>query len=581
MKSNDGVTKQTHRPWHAAGSVMAALVAVAIGCTTSDAPPAPSEKVGSQAPAPMPAPSTPGPAPTPAEAQAPTPGDARPVVRGGVGTWSADAPASRSAGDPAATCTDCDVIVVTMCSVRRDHVDVYTDRGLTPSIRTIADGGYHFGTAYAASNFTLASLTAILTGRFGSSTGVVGWDKGLVENIPTLPEVLGLYGYATAGFTINAASGFRPEYGLDRGFQHLEIIEAPSDNPDGRLPSGPTGSALSAQPMVRWIKDQPTSQRIFAMFHTRTAHFPFVVAPPTDDPTGIGRLLWGDDLTASMGDEQRPGVAGGTAVQGVGVSTDPNQLQHALMRSGREGIKAWRAYYAESIPRMDADLGAVVDVLKQTGRWDKTILVVVADHGESLGDHGEFLHGDSYFDSVVKVPLVMRVPGLPGNPQALDPLVSHVDVLPTLLELVGAVAPAGIDGQSMVPMLTDSTAEIRSTALVEGGVSWTPRDRMRGAVISPPWALLRQPVMCTMGTPEPPPGPGEPFKCLFNMDDDPGQNRNQARNQPAVVDKLQARWDGYRAAKQGSVVPTAVQHDPAFKDLLRKSGYFNASQPTP
>ncbi len=561
-------------------SPMAVLAVVIIGCNASETPPATVDAPETRQ-APPPASAASSPPPVPSDAQGPPPGDARPVVRGGVGTWSAEAPTSRTAGNPAATCTDCDVIVVTMCSVRRDHVDVYTDRGLTPNIATIADGGYHFGTAYAASNFTLASLTAILTGRFGSSTGVVGWDKGLVENIPTLPEVLGLYGYATAGFTINAASGFRPEYGLDRGFQHLEIIEAPSDNPDGRLPTGPTGSALSAQPMVQWIKEQPDSQRIFAMFHTRTAHFPFVVAPPTDDPTGIGRLLWGDDLTASMGDEQRPGVSGGTAVQGVGVSTDPNRLQHALMRSGRDGLKAWRQHYADSIPRMDADLGAVVDVLKQTGRWNKTILVVVADHGESLGDHGEFLHGDSYFDSVVKVPLVIRVPGLPGNAQAIDPLVSHVDVLPTVLDLVGAVAPAGIDGQSMVPMFSDATTTIRGTALVEGGVSWTPRDRMRGAVISPPWALLRQPVMCTMGTPEPPPGPGEPFKCLFNMDEDPGQNRNQARTQSVVVDKLQARWDGYRAAKQGSVVPTAVQHDPAFKALLRKSGYFNASQPDP
>ena len=518
---------------------------------------------------------------SPTQSAPPPPGNARPTVRGGVGTWSSDAPTSPSDPTGTAQCTDCDIVLVTMCSVRRDHVDVYENRGLTPHLSTIATGGYHFGTAYAASNFTLASLTAILTGRFGSATGVVGWDKGLVDNIPTLPEVLGLYGYATAGFTINAASGFRPEYGLDKGFQHLEIIEATTDNPDGRIPSGPTGKALSAKPLVAWIKAQPESQRIFAMYHTRTAHFPFVVEPPKDDPTGIGKLLWGDDLTTTSGASQRPGVAGGTTVQGVGVSSDPNHLQHALLSAGRAGLDAWRGHYADSMTRLDDDLGAVIDVLKQTGRWDKTILIAVADHGESLGDHGEFLHGDSYFDSVVKVPMLLRVPGLPGNPTALKPLVSHVDLLPTVLDLVGAVAPAGIDGRSAVPMLTDPTQTIRSTALVEGGVSWTPRDTMRGAVIAPPWALLRQPVMCTTGRPEPPPGPGEPFKCLFNTETDPGQTANQARTQTDVVERLQARWDGYRAAKSGSVVPSEVKHDPAFKQLLRKSGYFNASPKTP
>ena len=479
----------------------------------------------------------------------------------------------------AARCSDCDVVLVTMCSVRRDHVDVYNDRGITPNLSRIATGGYHFGTAYAASNFTLASLTAILTGRFGSATGVVGWDKGLVGEIPTLPEILGLYGYATAGFTINAASGFRPDYGLDRGFQHLEIIEAPSDNPDGRLPSGPTGTALSTVPMVKWIEAQETEQRIFAMFHTRTAHFPFVVEPPTDDPTGIGRLLWGDDLNNSEDAQQRPGVAGGTKVQGVGVSTDPNHLQHALRQAGRKGLDAWRKYYAESMGRLDADLGAVLDVLERTGRLDKTIIVVVADHGESLGDHNEFLHGDSYFDSVVKVPLLIRVPGMNGNTSPIQPLVSHVDLLPTILELVGAVSPAGIDGENLIPVMENPSTQIRSTALVEGGVSWTPRDAMRGAVISPPWTLLRQPVMCSMGHPEPPPGPGEPFKCLFNTESDPDQNQNLARQHPDVVSKLQARWDGYRTAKAGQVVPVSVRHDPAFKEMLQRSGYFNTSKP--
>lgn len=509
----------------------------------------------------------------------PPPGDARPTVRGGAGTWSKDAPPQQEPLGGEARCSDCDVVLVTMCSVRRDHVDVYKDRGLTPNLSAIAEGGYHFGTAYAASNFTLASLTAILTGRFGSATGVVGWDKGLVEEVPTLPEILGLYGYATGGFTINAASGFRPEYGLDRGFQHLEIIEAPSDNPDGRLPTGPTGTALSAAPMVSWIEAQDANQRIFAMFHTRTAHFPFVVAPPTDDPTGIGGLLWSDDLNNDEGPQQRPGVAGGTNVQGVGVSTDPNNLQHALRQAGSPGMTAWRRYYAESMGRLDDDLGAVVDVLERTGRLEKTIIVVVADHGESLGDHDEFLHGDSYFDSVVKVPLLIRVPGMTGNASPIQPLVSHVDLLPTILGLVGAVSPAGIDGENLIAVMENPNTQIRSTALVEGGVSWTPRDTMRGAVISPPWTLLRQPVMCSMGQPEPPPGPGEPFKCLFNTETDPGQTQNLARQHPDVVRKLQARWDGYRTAKAGQVVPTSVRHDPAFKEMLQRSGYFNTAGP--
>ena len=128
--------------------------------------------------------------------------------------------------------------------------------------------------------------------------------------------------------------------------------------------------------------------------------------------------------------------------------------------------------------------------------------------------------------------------------------------------------------------MSDDEAEIRRTALVEGGVSWTPRDAMRGAVISPPWALLRQPLMCTAGRPEPPPAAGEPFKCLFNLDNDPKQLTNVARQNTEVVERLQARWDGYRATKAGKATPVSVEHDPEFKALLRRSGYFNASEPS-
>jgi arylsulfatase A-like enzyme len=508
----------------------------------------------------------------------PDPRDAQRVVQAGAGVWTQPKPQGASAAEPAALCSGCDVVIVTMCSVRRDHVDPYVDLELTPNLARIAAEGVHFDRAYSASNFTLASLTAVLTGRFGSSTGVVGWDKGLVSGVPTLPEVLGYYGYATGGFSINAASGFRPEYGLDQGFQRLEIIEAPSDNPDGRQPGGPTGSGLSAQPMAKWVRSQPAGQPIFALFHTRTAHFPFVVSKPSasEDPTGMARMLWGDEMAGEEG--QMPGVAGGTATQGVGVSTDPNQLREAVQRAGPQGLAVWRQHYAASMRRMDADLGVVLQALEETGRLDKTILIVVSDHGESLGDHGELLHGDSYFDPIVRVPLMMRVPGVPADPQARSALVSQVDLLPTVLELVGAVAPAGIDGVSLLPVLQDATAQVRGTALIEGGVSWTPRDAMRGAVVSPPWILLRQPLSCVPGKVEPPPGPGEPFRCLFNLDEDPGQTRNLASEQPEVVAELQARWDGFRAARQGKTVAQKLQLDPSFKALLRKSGYFSAAE---
>jgi len=546
------------------------LLLTACGDPTA-APDAPGDAQGAatvNAPAPPPGPgANPGQSgPPPSEAPARATGED--TVQVGVGVWTSEVPADVGGWREDAVCPGCDVVVITMCSVRRDHLGAYGGEVATPNLDKLADGAFRFDKAYSASNFTLSSLTAILTARFGSSTGVLGWDKGLTSNVPTLPEVLGLYGYHTGGFTVDAASGFRPDYGLNRGFQHLEIIAPPSDTPDGRQPGGPTGSGLSAAPAVAWLGAQEADAPFFAMLHTRTAHFPFVVAPPTEggDPTGITSMLWEDGLVLDDG-QIRPGLAGGTAQQGVPVEHSPNDLFDAVRAAGEPGLTVWREHYAASVARMDADIGAVWGELERSGRLDKTILVVVADHGESLNEHQELLHGDAYFDGVTRVPLLVRVPGLKGR--SIEAMVSHVDIAPTLMELVGAKAPADIDGVSAVPVLKGEAEVVRATAFVEGGVTLQDPDNPRGAVIAPPWVLLHQDMICGpmgQGAPQP------PFDCLFSIDD-PDQTKDLSGENPEVVSTLLARWTGFRGASRGQTVARELTLDPEFVTLLKRSGY--------
>ena len=86
----------------------------------------------------------------------------------------------------------------------------------------------------------------------------------------------------------------------------------------------------------------------------------------------------------------------------------------------------WKQRYREAVERMDSDMQALWSALESRGRLDKTVIVVVADHGESLNDHGELLHGDAFFDGVINVPLMIRVPGIPGG-KASSALVSQVE----------------------------------------------------------------------------------------------------------------------------------------------------------
>lgn len=509
-------------------------------------------------------------------ATSPSPGGAFNVSPGEL-TVTNDAPDATQSADAVALCPGCDLVVITVCSLRRDYVGIYGENaGLTPAIDSIAKDGFHFSRAYAASNFTLAGLTAVLTGRFGSSTGVTGWDKGLTKDIPTLPEVLGHYGYRTAAFTIDAPSGFRPDYGLDRGFQHMEIVKPPRDTPDGRNRSGEPGAGgASADQVVTWLETTPTDKPVFAMFHSRSAHFPFVITDEgaADDPTGIRQMLWDAGNTqATAPDQAMPGMAGGTGQEGVVQMQGPDPLQVQVSKVGEAAVAVWRQTYAESVARMDVDVKRVLDAIDKRGRKDKTVLLLVADHGESLYDHLELLHGDAYFDSVVNVPMLMRVPGLEGRKKAIPALVSHADILPTVLELLGARPPADIDGASMVPLLRGKQDAVRVTALVEGGVAKQAVGVPRGAVISLPHTLLRQERGCG-GPPgsDPPRKPGEPATCLFNIDSDPAQSINLSRTGVDVVTDLLGRWDAFRAAKatdgqQLNLSPEAVKE-------LQRTGY--------
>ena len=573
------------------GRALLLLVLVGVACAEPDAPPA--------APA---APAAPGHPPGPPPANPPMP-PSQGAVRSGAVDLDRPPVTDETGYRADAPCAGCDIVVITACSLRRDHVGAYGEiAGLTPAVDRIAAEAVRFDQAYSASNFTLASLAAILTGRFGSSTGVLGWGRGLPSGVSTLPEVLEKYGYRTGAFSIDAPSGLRPDYGLDRGFQRMVLIPPPRDTPDGRRAAGPIGpGAASARPAVEWIGEQSKERPIFALFHTRTAHFPFVIDDHgvADDPTGVTGALWGEGTNFLDDQAGRPGMVGGSNRSGVVTVASGSEM--ALTRkAGAAGEAVWRSTYRDAVARMDRDVAAVLDAIERRGRKDRTIVVVVADHGESLGDNGELLHGGTYFDNVVHVPLLVRVPGV--TPGSRDALAGHVDLLPTLLELVGATAPAGIDGVSLVPVLRGAAAQARSVTFVEGGATSGSDGAVFGAVVAPPHVLLHQGFPCTSeflkdeappppptpsapGSPPPPPPPGAgPAErdCLFDLSTDPEQATNLAEQQPERVRAMLALWRGYRDAVAGRSVSRDVRLDPAFVELLQRTGYdFVPGAPAP
>lgn len=490
--------------------------------------------------------------------------------------------------DPGAICPGCDVVLISVCSLRADHLGAYGDtRGLTPVMDSLASKGMRFGHAYAGANFTLGSLATMLTGKFGSSTGVLNWGRGLSSQHRTLPEILGLYGYQTGGFSVDAATGFRPDYGLDKGFQRMKIIDPPRDTPDGRFQEGPIGpGGATAKPMAEWIASQDTDKPLFAMLHTRSAHFPFVNSQEgmNTDPSGVRKALWNEGSGQREQTQNRamPGKAGGQHRAGL-VHVGELKIHRQVRNSKPLGLRVWKETYAEAVRRTDVDIEVALEAVRKRGR--KTIIILLADHGETLDDNGELLHGSGFFQTVVRVPMIISVPGLPGGTNT-DVLVSQVDLLPTVAELVGVVAPEGIDGVSMVSALRGQATAVRQTVLVEGSPSWTGEGQLPGAVISLPYAMLQQAFKCTPaletgpGSHQPPQPSGRSemgkapmYTCLFNLQKDPGQQENLSTVQTDMADKLLERWAGFRQARAGQSVTRTLRLDPAMVEMLQRTGY--------
>ena len=238
----------------------------------------------------------------------------------------------------------------------------------------------------------------------------------------------------------------------------ISVILPPRDTPDGRLEEAGSGGD-SARPAVEWIAAQPKERPLFVMFHSRSAHYPFVTtkASAEEDPSGILRALWKADLDHAA-PQGAPGSGGGRKAT---IEVSPiDQLHQTMWKSGAEGPKALRQAYKESVERMDIDVGLIWKAIEDRGRLDRTIIVLLADHGESLYDHKELLHGGSYFDPVVHIPMLIRVPGFTAG--SSESLVSQVDITPTILsDRWNATCQhrRGLDGSNPASTYGDNSAD--------------------------------------------------------------------------------------------------------------------------
>jgi arylsulfatase A-like enzyme len=312
------------------------------------------------------------------------------------------------------------VVFVLVDTLRADHVGAYGDRrGLTPTIDRLAREGVVFERATAASSWTRASVASIFTGLFPETHAVVDREHSLPPQALTLAEVITAAGGTALG--VQANGNVDRDYGFDAGFQRYVEPEANAGYPGDHMVSDARAVTDSALVLLDEFQQRPGP--LFLYVHYIDPHDPYLPHPELGrGPLPDGRFDGSRKALHRM-DVQRPGTL--RAVDKARVAR----------------------LYEDEVAFVDGHIGRLLSELEGRDLAGRTLVIVTADHGEGLWDHGERGHGRDLYEEQIHVPLVLRWPGA-GAPRGLrvTDRVGHVDLAPTVLAALGMDAPGSWPG---------------------------------------------------------------------------------------------------------------------------------------
>lgn len=321
------------------------------------------------------------------------------------------------------------VLLITLDTLRADHLSLYGYRKPTsPFLDRFARRGTRFDAAYATSNSTKPSHASLLTGLYPKHHGLLSNNDALLhEDVTTLPEIFRDGGYQTfAAVATPLLAGDRS--GLAQGFESY----------DDRLEL-PQRRAHEVLEAARRQLDALDSRPFFGWWHFFDPHIPY--APPEE----LVEKYWepapdGARVRLPIVPFAGTSLVNGTIPQSsaLGDATDPT---------------LYEAAYDGEITFLDGILEDLFDELERRDLLAETIVAITADHGEMLGEQGIYYNHSGLYEPVVRVPMILVVPGR-DFPPVVGAVVENFELAPTLLELVGLAGPStGFDGASLVPLL--------------------------------------------------------------------------------------------------------------------------------
>ncbi len=418
---------------------------------------------------------------------------------------------------------DLNVLFVLVDTLRADRLGTYGhERPTSPWIDELARTGIRFADVEAQSSWTKTSMASLWTATYPGRNGVLRWGHALPGEAVLPAERLAQAGFRNAGIFRNG--WVAANFGFGQGFHHY----------------------------VRPIANSSAGE-------------------PTHSPLPHERLEGSDeDITYS-------------AVEFLNTWGKERFLLylhymdvHQYTYSGESALfgTSYSDAYDNAIHWTDQNLGAVLSELDALGLRERTVVVIASDHGEEFLEHGSEGHAKGLYTEVVRVPLVISLPFRLEPGIVIEPRIANVDLWPTLFDLLGLPALPGVDGQSRLPWIEAAVRGEPNEPGTDESAVFAQIDRRWGRPEEASQPLVRVAngrfsLLASLG------GQDDGMVRLFDLENDPGEQRDLAESQPDEAARLKALVNGYLARPPVDWgAPLEVEIDELERGQLRALGYI-------
>jgi choline-sulfatase len=405
------------------------------------------------------------------------------------------------------------IILITVDTTRADRMGFLgSKRGLTPNLDTLARQGVVFEKAYSQAPLTPVSHATIFTGTYPQFHTVTDFGHPLPSLLPSVPEILQKSGYHTAAFIgsliLDPKANMAP--GFDRGFDFFDAGFHQKRGPnEDRYHNIERRAGEVVDHAIAWL-NKNRKPPFFLWIHLYDPHAPY----------------------------------------------DPPRPYDVRFKNPYDGEIAYS----------DASLGRVFNYLRQRRLYERALIAVMSDHGESLGAHGESMHGIFLYDETIRVPLLFKLPGAVLAGRHVRARVRLVDVAPTLLSMLSLPLPPTFQGESLVPLMKPGQKALpelpayAETDYPHRAFGWSALRSMRTGK----YLFVRA-----------------PKRELYDESQDRDAQHNLSSKSPAITDTLQAQLDQFRDRTASfKDKPEQASLSSEQKQNLGALGYVGSSAPS-